>query len=468
MSKADRDLDRVQTRVCERRREQAERDWREDPLTKYETELYHRLTEHDAQKRLKGIRRFEDWLLTEIAPIEAEDIVGVRDAVSRDVEHWKDNDLLQDSNLNAGTVEEHLQYLKSFYKRLNEVNAYAGNPVRDPLSEFRDEYTDEFDADRPYIPFGRLQTFLDWLDRPFARAAWLLAFKLALRKGETLNLDLRCLHIDHPVFWAIVDEHDVVLDPRVRDRPDTLLVYGNFTEGTEVPNDSIPGWEGPGEVREVGNKRKQNNGSVLPIDSELKTALIEWLLVRPPTPETAVNPLFAIGAGKPRRIGRVAMEHRLWSENNYIDSIQHFSTEHTLSECPTCGENVVGENLTSGEKTGRRYRCRNCSATHWRSIHWDTGLQTEQKTTYHQGRHTFSSAHTPANSDLHDGAIPKAVRTEAIRGDSNQTGDTEDQVYIEGQYKNFEQDVRQPYLDGIYKFDVYDDPIPAVGEGWER
>lgn len=467
MSKTERDLDRVQTRVCERRREQAERDWRKTPLTKYETELYDGLTEADAQDRMQRIRRFEDWLLTEIAPDEPEEIGGVRDAVSRDVDHWRDNDLHRDPNLSASTVQEHLQDLKSLYARLNEVNAYAGNPARDPLSDFRDEYEDVFDTDRPFIPFNRLQTFLAWLNRPFSRAMWLLAFKLAMRSGETLNLDLRCLHIDHPLFWEDINEHDVALDPRVRNRPDTLLVYGNFNEETEVPNDEVSGWEGPGEVREVGNKRKQDDGTVLPIDSELKTALIEWLLVRTPTYQAVVNPLFAIGAGSPRRISEQGVKSRLWTDEGYIDNIQNFSTEHTLSECPTCGESVTSENLKSGEKTGRRYRCRNCTATHWRSIHWDTGLETPQKVVYHQGRHTFSSAHTPANSKLHDGAIPKAVRTEGIRGDSNQQGDTEDQIYVGGQYRNFEQDVRQPYLDGIYKFGLYDDPIPAVGEGWD-
>jgi integrase len=468
MSETERDLDRVQTRVCERRREQAERDWRKNPLTKYEAELYDRLTERDAQRRMQKIRRFEDWLLTEIAPAEPEDIGGVRDAVGRDVAHWRDNDLLQDPALSVSTVQSHLQLLKSLYARLNEVNAYAGNPARDPLSELRDEYESEFDTDRPFIPFSHLQAFLAWLDRPFSRAMWLLAFKLAMRKGETLNLDLRCLHIDHPVFWDVIDKRNITLDPRVRHHPDTLLVYGNFTEGTEVPNDKVPGWEGSGEVREVGNKRKQDDGTVLPIDSELKTALIEWLLVRTPTYQAVVNPVFTIGASSPRRISENAAETRLWKGDSYIDSIQNFSAEHTLSECPTCGESVIAENLKNGEKTGRRYRCRNCTATHWRSIHWDTGLETPQKVVYHQGRHTFSSAHTPANSELHDGAIPKAVRTEAIRGDSNQQGDTEDQVYIEGQYKNFEQDVRQPYLDGIYKFGLYDNPIPAVGEGWNR
>lgn len=468
MSEYNRDLERVQTQACEQRREIAEKEWRKNPISKYQAELRDRLTGSDAQQRIERIREFEAWLLAEIAPNESENILGVRDAVNRDVVHWRDNNLKSKLELNPSTIEIYLQCLKSLYKRLNEVNAYAGNPVTAPLDEFRDNNEDKLNSGRPYIPFNRLQTFLKWLDTPFARLAWLLAFKLALRKAEARNLDLRCLHIDHPIFWTVVNEHNITLDPRVRDRPDTLLIYGQFTEGTEIPNDSIQGWEGTGEVRSKGNKRKQSSGSVLPLDSELKTAIIEWLLVRPPTLDARVNPLFAIGAAQRRRISRSSMEERLWSEDAHTDSIQQFSAEHTLTECPTCGENVVAENFTSGEQTGRRYRCRNCTATHWRSIHWANGLQTAQKVVYHQGRHTFSSAHTAANSELHEGVIPKVVRTEGIRGDSNQQGDTEDQVYIEGQYKDFEQDVRQPYLNGIYKFGIYDNPIAAVGEGWMK
>ena len=87
-----------------------------------------------------------------------------------------------------------------------------------------------------------------------------------------------------------------------------------------------------------------------------------------------------------------------------------------------------------------------------------------QKVTYQQGRHTFSSAHSPKNSDLHDGDLPDNVRKQAIRGDSNQQGDTEDITYIEDKYQDYDADVRQPYLDEIYKLGVYDTVIPAVGE----
>jgi len=481
-----RDLKRTQTEARADRRETAKKQWRISPIDEYKTEKLDHLTDSDRKKRMRAIREFEEWLLTRIAPEIEHNILGVRDAVENDVEDWRDGSLIPRQELGLGTVEHHLQYLKSFYTTLNEEDAFAGNPVRTPLSDFREEYEDELgDTSRPYIPLKRLKTFMNWLDTPFARAMWLLAFKLGNRMGETLNLDLRCLNIAHPIFDQIIAKHDVNLDPRVRDRPDTILIYGHFNEGSEVPNDNTPGWEGDGEVRKCGNKRKQDSGSVLPVDSELKTALIEWLLVRDPTIRSDLHPLFVIGSDSVRRPTSVTMRNQLWRRDYHVDSIQNFAREEALNECPTCDTPITSQNLEAGEKTGRRYRCRNCSAIHWRSIFWgpqqspenydefDTTYSTGQKMLYHQGRHTFSSAHSVKNSDLHDGVIPKAVRTEAIRGDSNNQGDTEDRVYIEDQYQNFEKDVREPYLhgaegaEGIYKFDLYDEVIPAVGEGWE-
>ena len=481
-----RDLERTQTEARADRRETAKKQWRISPIDEYKTKKLDHLTGRDRETRIKSIRDFEEHLLTEIAPDIEHDVLGVRDAVENDVEKWWDESLI--ATLKPGTVEDYLQFLKSFYTTLNEEDAFAGNPVRTPLSDFREKYEDELDdPGRPYIPLNRLKTFMNWLDTPFARAMWLLAFKLGDRKGESINIDLRCLNIAHPVFDQIIAKHDVNLDPRIRDRPDTILIYGKFTANTEMPNDSTPGWEGDGEIRKAANKRKRNTGSVLPVDSELKTALIEWLLVRPPTIHHDLHPLFAIGSGSVRRPTSTTVEARLWKNDVYIDSIRRFQREESLEECPTCNEPVTAQNLESGEKTGRRYRCRNCSKVHWRSIFWgpeqspesydvfDTTYSTEQKMLYHQGRHTFSSAHSVENSDLYeDGVIPKAVRTKAIRGDSNSQGDTEDRIYIEDQYRDFEKDVREVYLhgaegaNGIYKFDLYDDPIPAVGEGWNR
>ena len=464
---SDRDLGRVQTRVCERRREQADQQWRQDPISEYRDELTERLTKQDAKTRLRIIQRFEAHLLTEIDPQTELDIQGVRDAVSDDVTHWKDLDLVPDPSIQASTVVENLVFLKSFYKRLNEVNAYAGNPVTTVLKEYKRNHADELDTGSPYIPFGRLKTFLNWLDTPFGRVSWLIAFKLGVRKGEFVNLDLRCLNIDHPIFREIIDEHDIVIDPRIRDHPDTMLIYEGFNKTTEMPNENISGWNEAGELRKAGNKRKQDDGSVLPVESELKTAIIEWLLVRPATYDESIHPLITVGTKDPTRPTSKTIADRLWSEDSHCDSIQQFVEQESLTDCPTCGHALVERNLIDAKKTGRRYICRNCTATHWRSIYWDPDedLDNKQKMTYHQGRHSFSSAHSPENSDLHDDAIPDKVRKVHIRGDSNEQGDTEDTDYIEEQYVDFEEDVRRPYLDGIYKFNIYDNPIPAVGEG---
>jgi hypothetical protein len=311
-----------------------------------------------------------------------------------------------------------------------------------------------------------MERFIDWLTRPFSRAFWLAGLKHGTRLGEVLNIDLRCLHLDHPIFWEIAEEHDVRLDPRIRDKPDTLLIYEQFNEGTEIPNDDRPGPETEGEVRGRGNKRKEKGGSILPIDSEFKTALLDWLLVRPPTYGDVVHPLFTTCAD-PRRATRDAVHTRLWVEDRCVDSIQNFAQEESLEDCPTCGDPLIEENLADADKPGRRFRCRRCNTQHWRSIYWDNGLETPQKMTFHQARHYFSNAHSPAKTDLHDGAIPDKVRKKRIRGDANSQGDTEDQTYMQKKYENYDRDVREPYLNGIYKFGVYERVVPAVGEGWE-
>jgi hypothetical protein len=87
--------------------------------------------------------------------------------------------------------------------------------------------------------------------------------------------------------------------------------------------------------------------------------------------------------------------------------------------------------------------------------------------TFHEARHYFTNGHDPRATKLHDGAIPDKIRKKRIRGDSDNDGDTEDGTYKDKNYEDYDGDVRQPYLDGIYKFNIYDDPIPAVGEGWD-
>jgi integrase len=467
----ERDLDRVNTKAKQERGEKAEIEWRLRPIEKFKDTKDH-LTERDLNNRVRIVERFEKYLLEKINPKTDHEILGPRDAVDQDIEDFIENELDPDPNTVSATVDTQLTRLREFYKTLDKNDAYAGNPVNEPLKEYRKN--NDTGSDRPYIPKNRIDEFLNWCDHPLTRALWILAFKLGPRSGEAVNIDLWCVNIDHLIYDQIIENHDIQLHPKIRDRPDTVFVYGQFNEGDEVPSGETTGSKKNGEVRSSGNKRKRDQGSVLPVDSELKTALVEWMLVRPSTAHqnTEIHPLFTIGTGEVKRPLAATIENKLWrNKTDMIDNIQRFAEEESLEgeNCPTCGaDQLIKRNPADAERPGRRFRCRECEEIHWRSIFWDGDLKQSQRVTYHQGRHSFSSAHNPTNSGLHGNSIPDAVRKKAIRGDSNNEGDTEDTVYIEGKYRDFEADVRQPYLDGIYKFGIYDNPIPAVGEGWEQ
>lgn len=470
---AHRNLSRVNTMVREQRRDRADQLWREQPIEQFLEAKRSELTSGDLGQKKNVIRRFEQHLLEKIGQNTDINIQSVRDAVKDDVVSFRDHDLKPDPALKDSTISYYLSDLRHFYRVLNRHNAFAGNPVTIPLKDFRDNH--DLEADRPHIPFNRMQRFLNWLTHPFSRAFWLCGLKHGTRTSEVTNIDLRCLHLDHPIFWQIVDEHDVQLDPRIRDKPDTVLIYEGFNKGDEIPNEDTPGTEMQGEIRVDGNKRKEQGGSILPVDSELKTALIEYLLVRPPTHDVGVNPLFAYsGSSNINRISRHTARNKLWASDSYADSIQHFGSDERLDQCPTCGGNLVEENLASGEKTGRRFRCRECKVDHWRSIYWESGLETGQKVTFHQARHYFTNLHESEKSGLHNGAIPDEIRKKRIRGDSDQDGDTEDGTYSDASYEQYNEDIRRPYLNGgkddptgVCKFDIYDTVIPAVGEGWD-
>jgi len=450
----DIDDSRIDTRVREERHDKKEEEWRREPIELFLDDKQGDLIPDHYNKIENLIYRFKTHLTEEIAPEKDADIRGVRDAIKTDVESFRDSVLKQDPGLSDLVVADRLGYLSQFYRELEQRNAIVGNPVSLPLEEFRDNH--DLESARPHIPFERMKRFLNWLTRPFSRAFWLAGLKHGTRIGEVMNIDLRCLNLDHPIYQEIRNEHDVRLDEQVRNRPDTLFIYENFNEGEEIE----------GEVRDSGNKRKEEDGSVLPIDSEFKTALLGWLLVRPPTHGDVVHPLFTTCAD-PRRATANAVRSRLWRKDDYVDSIQHFAEEESLEDCPTCGEPLIEENLVDANKPGRRFRCRHCNEPHWRSIYWNKGLKTSQKMTYHQTRHYFSNAHSPAKTNLHDGAIPDFVRKKRIRGDSNRDGDTEDLDYMDKSHEDYDRDVREPYLDGIYKFGIYPTVIPAVGEGWE-
>lgn len=404
------------------------------------------------------------------------DEVGLRDVVKEDIYKYLHEDLDCDPELNDKTIEEYLFDLSYFYKVLVAHNVRDDNPVYQPDREEGDtgaldhvRKSEDYNLDppnRPHIPFHRMKAYLEWLTTHRCRAIHMTALKSAARTSAIINLDLRCLNISHPAFETIIDEHDVILDPRIENKPDSLLIYEEFGNGTKIPNKSRPGPDN-GEIRDRANKRKEDSGSVIPIDSELKTALMEWLLTRPPSIGREIHPCFVPGSGEPRRINPASFSS-LWN-SDIQDSARRFGKEESLESCPNCGGEVKKKN-PEYVNPGRHYDCQDCGERHWRSIMWSPGLNTPQKFVFHCNRHFFSDGVRKNKSEITDNEMKEVVRKYKIRGDSAENIDADALHYSHPHNLDWEKDVRRPYLDAIYKFGIYDSNqlIPAVGEGWQR
>lgn len=461
----------VDSKIRQQRKEETDQEWKDSPVKKY----------REQRDVVKTQKRREDLAIKRLTNhLEESDEIpggtGVRDVITADIRSFVDEELDPDPDLSDTSVIDYLALLSKMYNVLIRNNSIASNPVGRVLAEER-KRRDLEPPNRPYIPFENMEKFLRWLQTPRARAFHLNGLKQSSRIGETINIDLRCMNIAHPIFRELIEEYDVTLDPRVRDKPDSILIYGSFNAGDTIPNDETPGQQNDGEVRDTGNKRKERGGSVIPVDSEFKTALIEWFLVRPPTYSQTVHPLFP--SMTPAKKGSHKGNYKRWNHKNarralfrsstFQDSVKNYGKHRALEDCPICQGAVAEYNPKGANRTGRRYECKNCGETHWRSILWDNDLETPQKVTYHAFRHYFSDAHRPNSSQIHQDYIIETVRKYRVRGDYD-SGDTDTEVYKHKQNQDWEKDVREPYLDGIYKFGIYDDSqlIPAVGEGWKQ
>lgn len=325
------------------------------------------------------------------------------------------------------TRHDMLSLLVTFYKFLKEEKGViSNNPAQQALRSFPEDEFDLTPPDRPRIEMDEMREFLDWLDTPFQRAVILTLLKTGVRIGELVNIDLRCVHIGdgtgdvHPVYQSLLDWYDVDLIPEVRSKPDTMFVYTRFSKETEIRD----------EIRKRGNKRKDKQGSVIPIDDELKTALLEYLLTRKPPLEhhkrdTAI-PLFV----KP-------------SNKGTLDRLTYDSVQSQFGEKGT-SDGALAE-------------------YGW----YEEGVPTEENVFMHYFRHYFTDNHKH-NHGVYRGWMPAGVIA-YIRGDVDKSATVgserrestaRENTYSHDDWRNYKINIEQPYLDNIYKFGLYDQTVP--------
>jgi len=341
--------------------------------------------------------------------------------------HPRSSEGLLELDISDATRHNILTVLVDFYNFLKkEKGVITTNPAQQALRGFPEDEFDLAPPDRPRIEMNEMREFLAWLDTPFDRAVILTLLKTGVRIGELINIDLSCVHIGdgdgetHPFWQSILDRYDISMRAEVRDKPGSMYIYTHFNEDTEKLN----------EIRKRGNKRKDDDGSVIPLDDELKTALVEYLLTRTPPLEhdkqgTAI-PLFC----KPSNVG-------------------------TLKRL------TYGSIRSQFGSTGNSYGA--LAEYGW----YEEGADTEDNVFMHYFRHYFTD-NLKHNHGVYRGWMPTGVIA-YLRGDVDKSATVgsersestaRENTYSHSDWRNWAINVEKPYLNNIYKFGVYDQTLP--------
>jgi len=210
---------------------------------------YHGKSERTLEAYERVLRRFETFLADRF------DVEAVGNAQRRECMAWIHSlrDEFEDS-----TIASYASYLNRFYDYMARVGAFADNPMALVMEEMSESI--DTNPTRRDISVGEMQSFVGTIAHPLERAVIVTLLKTGMRVGECCNLDLRDLHLELP-------ELDLAWEPRVglERRPSSVFVSSEPARGTAVN----------GEERTASNKRKRE--TVVPVDDELRAALLEWL-----------------------------------------------------------------------------------------------------------------------------------------------------------------------------------------------
>lgn len=362
----------------------------ETVLKEYEAFLYKEFEEHLCNVDDRHIAAFNDYLRS-----------GGRYYTITEPSSGKPKQI----DLNGRTRHDYLRELVGFYNWLvDDEGILSHNPAKKALNDLPDSEFNLAPPGRPHIEMVEMRDFLQWLPSPLHRAIVLFMLKTGARLGEMVNVDLCCLNLSHPLYDVLLDERKITLHNAVESHSDTVFLEEGFQSGTEIRS----------ETRREGSKRQRDTGTVVPVDRELKTALLEYLLTR-----------------------RQAYNHPSQARPLFLN-LQEGGDNDRLTQQSTYG--LLTKN---GAVTGALYDYG------W----WNHGQSTEEKVTPHYFRHYFTHNHRH-NQGVHRGYMPEGV-IGYIRGDTADGDSVREETYRHDDWNVWERYIKEPYLDGIYQFGLY-------------
>lgn len=236
-----------------------------DPIAYFlDDQRYHGKSERTLEAYERVLTRFEEFLAERFGPSQT-----VHEAGRRECMAWIHS---LRGRYEPSTIATYASYLNRFYDYMTRVGAFEDNP----MALVMEELTESIDSDptRRDISVPEMRSFVGGITHPLERAVVLALLKTGMRVGELCNLDLRDLYLE-------TSEIDLEWTPRVEldRRPSSLFVSADPARGATVN----------GEERTASNKRKRD--TVVPVDDELRSAMLEWLAIRPDAVSPA-RPLF--------------------------------------------------------------------------------------------------------------------------------------------------------------------------------
>jgi len=166
--------------------------------------------------------------------------------------------------LGASEQRSRAMWISDFYNFCNKRghSKVTGNPISLAKEENTNLLDTPQDRDPHIIDVGEMSEYICSFEHPLWIAVTTLLAKTTVRKGPIHNLDLYDINIDHPACdWEVHKD--------LRHQPNYIY----------IPREPEKGKEFRGEVRGASNKSKVDR--IIPIDNELRDALLWWLLVRP-------------------------------------------------------------------------------------------------------------------------------------------------------------------------------------------
>lgn len=323
--------------------------------------------------RINGtaLRHLADFLdKRELDPGEVDD-----DNASDLIEEMKANPELKDETVKSYTGMMAQMYDYAIRRRRSEkfegvdYNAIA-------LAREDESWDEDGTTERRDLSLKQMREALHSLRHPQLLCMIVLFLKTGIRAGELVNIDMRDVNLDHHWFR----EHFGECREKLEDKPDTLYIPPR----SEMKVGSVVN----GEERKDPNKRAR--GTYIPIDSELKSVMLLWLAIRPPSRSPA-QPFFTLTIP-----GRTTIPGDRLRSDYVWDKVTDWTEEHG-----------------------------------W----WESGATLETNVSTHYFRHFFRTVFGAYADDQ--------LMVKYLRGDKGEA--MEDYTHYWGDL------VREPYLQSIYK-----------------